>query len=61
MRPIIDVRAALNSRSILRTLCVEYLRLAALHDGRSLVERGALVRNPAGGRSTSYALATMPA
>ncbi len=32
----------------------------ALRDIRPLVERGILVRNPEGGRSTSYALATNP-
>ena len=32
----------------------------ALRDILPLVERGILVRNPKGGRSTSYALATVP-
>jgi Fic family protein len=31
----------------------------ALRDIQQLVDRGVLVRNPAGGRSTSYALAPM--
>ena len=31
----------------------------ALRDIQQLVERGVLVRNPAGGRSTSYSLAAM--
>lgn len=31
----------------------------ALRDVQQLVERGVLVRNPAGGRSTSYSLATV--
>jgi len=44
----------------------KYARLAkcspdtALRDILSLVERGVLVRNPGGGRSTSYALARIP-
>lgn len=32
----------------------------ALRDILALVEHGMLVRNPAGGRSTSYALPTLP-
>ena len=32
----------------------------ALRDILNLVERGILVRNPEGGRSTSYALAKVP-
>jgi Fic family protein len=31
----------------------------ALRDIQQLVERGVLVRNPAGGRSTSYSLASL--
>ena len=32
----------------------------AMRDILSLIERGVLVRNPEGGRSTSYALAKIP-
>jgi len=31
----------------------------ALRDIQQLVERGVFIRNPAGGRSTSYSLATI--
>jgi Fic family protein len=36
---------------------VKYTHDTALRDIQPLVERGVLVRNPGGGRSTSYALA----